>query len=137
MRVPDPLDDDEADVVVDDAAAGVLADDALDDDDDDDPHPAITVAIMATANTPAPMRARLYLNIGPTPPLDLPACRSALTLRPAARSKPVRPACSKSPPLKHYAIRIVVFAIWIADDQRNIATIWLALDVRRTTGHGR
>lgn len=67
---------------VDAAAAGVLDDAALD-DDELDPQPAVTAAIMATATAPAPMRARLDLNIGLTPPLDLPACRSALTLRPA------------------------------------------------------
>jgi hypothetical protein len=63
--VPDPLDEDELEVVDDDAAAGVLAEDTLDDDDDDDPHPAITAAITATASTPAPRRARFDLNIGP------------------------------------------------------------------------
>jgi hypothetical protein len=73
--------------VVDAAAAGVLDDDppaagALDDDDDADPHPPITAAIMATATAPAPMRVRLDLNMGATPPLDnMPACRSALNLR--------------------------------------------------------
>jgi hypothetical protein len=68
------------------AAADVLDDDppaaALEDDDDADPHPPSTAAIMATTTAPAPMRARLDLNIGATPPLDnLPACRSALNLR--------------------------------------------------------
>jgi hypothetical protein len=55
--VPDLVAADEAVVLDDDDAADVLADDALD-DDELDPHPPITAAIMATATTPAPMRAR-------------------------------------------------------------------------------
>jgi hypothetical protein len=47
-------------------AAGVLDDAALDDDDELDPHPAITAAVIATASTPALMRARSNLNMGPT-----------------------------------------------------------------------
>jgi hypothetical protein len=68
------------------AAADVLDDDppaaaALDDVDEVDPHPPITAAMMAANIAPAPMRARLDLNIGATPPLDnMPACRSALSL---------------------------------------------------------
>ncbi len=74
--------------MVDDAAAADVLDDdppaaaALDDDDELDPHPPITAAIIATTTAPAPMRERLDLNMGATPPLDyLPACRSALNLR--------------------------------------------------------
>ena len=70
-------------MVDDDAAAALLVADEL----DDEPHPAITAAIMATATTPAPMRERSDLNMGPTPPLDLPACRSALTLLPARQKQ--------------------------------------------------
>jgi hypothetical protein len=64
--VPDPPDDDalEVEVLDDDAGAAALDVAALD-DDELDPHPPITAAIMATATTPAPMRARSDLNIGP------------------------------------------------------------------------
>jgi hypothetical protein len=59
-----------------DAAADELDDDppAADalDVDDVDPHPPSAAAIMATTTVPAPMRARLDLNMGATPPLDCP-----------------------------------------------------------------
>jgi hypothetical protein len=61
------LDADDEAVVLDDGAVAA-ADDALDDaldDDELDPHPPITAAIMATATTPAPMRERSDLNMGP------------------------------------------------------------------------
>jgi hypothetical protein len=65
---------DDAVVLDDDAvAAAVLADDALVVDDELDPHPTITAAIMATATTPAPMRARSDLNMGPLLLLSRPA----------------------------------------------------------------
>jgi hypothetical protein len=57
------------------AAADVLEDDppaaaALDDVDEVDPHPPRTPAITAATSTaPAPVRARLDLNMGATPPL--------------------------------------------------------------------
>jgi hypothetical protein len=65
--VPDPPDDDaevvdDAELVEDVAAAGAAA---VLDDDELDPQPAITAAIMATATTPAPRRARSDLIIGP------------------------------------------------------------------------
>jgi hypothetical protein len=73
---------------VDAAAAGVLDDVALDDDDELDPHPPITAAVMATTTAPAPMRARLDLNMGATPPLPTgPHADPRLNLRPA-RSSP-------------------------------------------------
>jgi hypothetical protein len=72
-------------VLVDDVAAAGAA--AVLDDDELDPQPPITAAIMATATTPAPVRARLDQNMGLTPPLETPACRSALNLSPAAKAK--------------------------------------------------
>jgi hypothetical protein len=51
------------DVLDEAAAAGAAA--ALDDDDELPPHPPIAAAIMATANTPAPKRARSDLNMVP------------------------------------------------------------------------
>jgi hypothetical protein len=86
-----------------DVAAGALDDDALD-DDELDPHPAITAAIMATATTPALMRARLDLIIGPTPPLDLPAGRSALTLRPARRKQSGSVSLQQAPPAERLRV---------------------------------
>jgi hypothetical protein len=78
------------------AAADVLDDDppaaaALDDvDDDDDPHPPRTAAMMATSTAPAPLRARLELNMGATPPLgQLARVPVRVEPSPAWRSKPV------------------------------------------------
>jgi hypothetical protein len=70
--VPDPPDDDavEVDVLDDDVDAAAF--DAAVLDDELDPHPPITAAIMATATTPAPIRARSDLNMGP-PLLSRPA----------------------------------------------------------------
>jgi hypothetical protein len=108
--------------VLDDAAAVDAEVDAaaLDDDDELDPHPAITATTMATATAPAPTRERSDLNMGPPPPLETPpACRSAFAIiARLGESKAVRPACSKCSRMKDFAIRIVGFAIWIADDRR-------------------
>jgi hypothetical protein len=71
--VPDPLAADALELVDAAAAAEVLDDDppaaALDDVVEVDPHPASTAAIIATTVAPAPMRARLDLNMGRLPPL--------------------------------------------------------------------
>jgi hypothetical protein len=100
------------------AVAAALDADALDVDDELDPQALIAAAIMATAATPAAIRARSDLNMGPS-----------LLSRPAlvpirvestpgsGESKAVRSACSKSSQVKDFAIRIVGFAIWIAADR--------------------
>jgi hypothetical protein len=100
------------------ALDAVELDDAALDDDELDPHALITAAIMATAKTPAPMRARSDLNMG-HPLLSRPALvpiRVESTPG-SVESKAVRPACSKSSQMKDFAIRIVGFAIWIAPDR--------------------
>jgi hypothetical protein len=71
--------------VLDDVAAAGAA--ALLDDDELEPQPAIAAAITATATTPAQARACSDLNMVQTPPLETPACRSALSLSPAAEAK--------------------------------------------------
>ena len=91
----------------DDAAAGA----AELEDDELPPHPPITAAIMATANKPAPKRARPDLNMVPL--LLSRLARVPVRLHRLGKSKAGRSACSKSPRMKDFAIRIVGFAIWL------------------------
>ena len=85
------------------ALDAVELDDAALVDDELDPHALITAAIMATAKTPAPMRARSDLNMALISSPDRFVPIRVESSPGSGESKAIRSPCSKSPAMKDYA----------------------------------